>query len=123
MVDLFGHILIVPNPLVLGNLLANQTVELEISNLYPEDKEVTGVTASGDPGVVMSGLPTFPVTLPPYASLTVEVSISTSGPPQIQAVITAATSDTGGTDPLNVPVPGHHPDLVNRLFRRRSYHR
>lgn len=81
--DLFGHILIVPSRLDLGNLLSNQTREIEVANLFLEPKDLTAVLNEAGDGITFGNLPSFPHTILSFGSYVLEVNVSPEGPPTI----------------------------------------
>lgn len=103
---LFGHILIIPSRLDLGNILSNQTRTLEIANLYLTEREwISAVT--GVAGLTFNNLPAFgsppsPYLLPSFGSFLLQVGISADGPASIDGTITL-DFDVG---PQDVPVTG-----------------
>lgn len=103
---LFGHILIIPDRLALGNILSNQTRTLEIANLYTTEREwlgaitdVTGLTFTNLPAF---GSPPSPYLLPSFGSFLLQVGIAADGPATIDGTITLEF-DVGAQD---VPVTG-----------------
>lgn len=103
---LFGHILIIPGRLDLGNVLSNQTRTIEIANLYLTDREWLSAITDVD-GLTFNNLPTFgsppsPYILPSFGSYLLQVGISADGPPSISGTITLGF-DVGDQD---VPVTG-----------------
>jgi hypothetical protein len=100
--DLFGHILVVPARLDLGNLLSSQQRTLEIANLYLVPRSLEDIVNSAGAGITFTNLPSFPYTLPSFGSFVLHVSVSSSGPPTINGTIGV---DTDGED-VDVPVTG-----------------
>lgn len=103
---LFGHILIIPDRLDLGNILSNQTRTLEIANLYTTEREwlsaitdVVGLTFNNLPAF---GSPPSPYLLPSFGSFLLQVGIAADGPASIDGTITL-DFDVG---PQDVPVTG-----------------
>lgn len=84
--NLFGHILVIPSRLSLGNVLSNQTRTLEIANLFltPQDWEhlstdVEGLTfLNPPPGLLLS--PVEPFSIPAFGSYLLQVGIAADGP-------------------------------------------
>lgn len=100
--DLFGHIIIVPPRLDLGNLLSNQTRELEVANLGVTARDWEGLVNNAGDGISFD-LPSFPVTILPFGSYVIEVSVSTDGPPSIDGTL---DFDFDQGDAIAVPVTG-----------------
>lgn len=103
---LFGHILIIPARLDLGNILTNQTRTLEIANLYLEGRDWFSVETDVD-GLTFVNAPAFgspptPYQIPSLGSFLLQVGISADGPPQIDGTIILGF-DVGDQ---NVPVTG-----------------
>lgn len=98
--DLFGHILIVPSRLDLGNILSNQSRELEVANLFFEAKDWTALTNLAGDGIAFDNLPAFPHSILPFGSYVLEVTVSTDGPPSIDGSLLFEF----GYDP-QIPVP------------------
>lgn len=101
--DLFNHWLFVPEKLALGNLLTNQTRQIEIANLYLTPQSIATITNNGGLGIALSGLPTLPASVRSFDSVTVGVSVSTEGPPSINGTIDFTFV---GAPDVSVPVTG-----------------
>lgn len=104
--ELFGRILVVPKRLDLGNVLSDQSREVEVANLFLTDVElqalstdVLGLTLVNDP---VTGSPPTPLTISPFGSFVLEVAIEADGPATIDGDITF----TFDVYPLDVPVTG-----------------
>lgn len=105
---LFGHILIVPSRLDLGNILSNQSRTVEIANLYmtPQDwlslsTDVDGLTFVNPPYGLLDSPPT-PYTIPSFGSYLLQVSIDADGP----ATITGSMFFGFENEDIAVPVTG-----------------
>lgn len=88
---LFGHILIVPSRLDLGNVLSNQTRSIEIANLYTTardwlsvDTDVAGLLFQNLP---FTGSPALPYSIPAFGNYILEMSISAEGPVTIEGTM------------------------------------
>lgn len=81
--DLFGHILVVPARLDMGNLLSNQVRTIELANLFLEDRSFEDAVNNAGAGIGFGNLPDFPHTIVPFGSYFVQVSVSADGPPSI----------------------------------------
>lgn len=101
--DLFGHIIIVPPRLDLGNLLSTQSRTLEIANLGTAPRDWSAVTNNAGEGIEFDA-PSFPVTILPFGSYILEVSVTTDGPPSINGSIDFDFVDPEET--ILVPVTG-----------------
>lgn len=101
--DLFNHWLIVPARLDLGNLLTNQSRDVEIANLYLTPQAIDTVVNSAGLGITLSGVPSLPKTVNSFDSITISVSASTEGPPNITGTIDFTFS---GSAPVSLPLTG-----------------
>lgn len=101
--DLFNHWLIVPEKLALGNLLTNQTKQVEIANLFTTPQSLETVTNNGGLGVQLAGVPTLPAVVKDFDSVTISVSVSTDGPPSINGTIDLTFS---GSPDIAIPITG-----------------
>lgn len=101
--DLFGHWLLVPARLDMGNLLTNQARNVEIANMFLTPQDIDTVVNSGGLGVSLSGVPTLPKTVNSFDSIIISVSVSTEGPPNISGTIDFTFS---GSDPISLPLTG-----------------
>lgn len=102
--DILGHWLLVPSTLALGNLLSNQDEAIVIANLFPVQMEIDSVTNATDSGVTVD-TGTLPHLVNPYDEYTIDVSVSTIGPPSINGTITIQVSTPSDTDIQNLVVP------------------
>jgi len=100
---LFNHIIAIPSFLAMGNLLSNQTRQIELANFYSVPKDLGAVGVTGDTGLTFTSLPSLPHTLLPFGNLVVQVGISTTGPAQINATLQFFFTYTVE---LDVPVTG-----------------
>jgi hypothetical protein len=105
---LFGHILIVPSRLDLGNILSNQSRTVEIANLFltPQDWEslstdVIGLTFVNPPYGLLDSPPT-PYTIPSFGSYLLQVSIDANGPATIDGSMFFGFEN----EDIDVPVTG-----------------
>lgn len=105
---LFGHIIITPSRLALGNLLSNQTRTLEVANLFlePQDwnsltHDVTGLTFINAPAEFLES-PPVPYVIPAFGSYTLQVAISADGPATIDGDIVLEFED----ETVVIPVTG-----------------
>lgn len=101
--DLFNHWLIVPEKLQMGNLLTNQTKQVEIANLFLTPQSIETVVNNGGLGVALSGVPALPAVVKDFDSVTISVSVSTEGPPNINGTIDLTFS---GSPDISIPVTG-----------------
>jgi hypothetical protein len=89
--DWYNHIHLLPGRLNLGNLLSSQTRPVEVFNAWEEDKILNTIETKNADGIAIKGLesqsdPVLPKTYGPLESQTYEFSISTNGPPVIDAL-------------------------------------
>lgn len=103
--DLFEHFLVVPSVLNLGNLLTNQTRTVEIANLYSTQKELTAAANGAGTGVTFQNLPPLPKQILPFDSVTVEVTVSSTGAPSISGSLSFTMADIGGANSLVLTIP------------------
>lgn len=103
MEDLFGHWLLVPARLDMGNLLTNQARDVEVANLFFTAQSIETVVNSGGDGISLSGVPTLPASVNPFTSVIISVSVSSDGPPNINGSIDF-TFDTA--PPISLPLTG-----------------
>lgn len=101
--DLFNHWLVVPQRLLLGNLLTNQTKNVEIANLFLTAQTMETITNNGGLGVSITNEPTLPVTVNSFDSVTLDVSVSTNGPPSINGTIDLTFDGSPG---IAIPLTG-----------------
>lgn len=92
--DWYNRIHLIPATLDLGNLLSSQEREVEVWNAYFTAKNLTSVVEDGTQGINI----TYPVEDPPtqFAALEsriLDVSISTNGPPTVNATFTFVFPD------------------------------
>lgn len=100
--DLFNRILIVPGVLNMGNILANQTRDVEIANMYFHTVSWTALTNAVDPGITFPNLPAFAHTLLPFSDFVLKISIGPTGAPSFSGSLHFAF-DVGTVD---LPVSG-----------------
>lgn len=101
--DLFGHIILVPERLDLGNLLSLQTRTIEISNLNLVPVTWDDISHTLGDGIVFNNLPTLPHEILPFGSFELSISISPTGPPTIDGLIQFEFSTP---ETIIVPVTG-----------------
>lgn len=101
--DLFGHWLLVPARLDMGNLLTNQARNVEIANMFLTPQSISTVVNSGGLGISLSGVPTLPKSVNSFDSIIIAVSVSTDGPPTINGTIDFTFS---GSAPISLPLSG-----------------
>lgn len=106
--NLFGHILVIPPRLDLGNLLSNQSRSIEIANLFLTARDweglttdVIGLTFDNAPAGLFDS-PPVPYAIPSFGSYILEVSISTDGP----ATIDGGIELDFDVEDITVPVTG-----------------
>jgi hypothetical protein len=98
---LFGHILVSPPRLDLGNLLSTQTRTVEYANLFTEPQDLESLTTDVA-GLTFVVAPALPFPLAPFGSVVIEVSIAADGPAAIDGEILAIFEGA----PISVPVTG-----------------
>lgn len=101
--DLFNHWLLVPARLDMGNLLTNQARDVEVANMFFTAQTIETVVNSGGGGISISGVPTLPASVNAFDSIIIHVSVSSSGPPNINGSIDF-TFD--GSAPVSLPLTG-----------------
>lgn len=101
--DLFGHILIVPARLALGNIVTEQSRQVEVANLYLDDVDWESLTNEAGAGIAFVDLPDFPVSLQPFGNYVFGVTVDTAGPPTINGTLEFGF-DVGA---LSIPVSGN----------------
>lgn len=101
--DLYNHWLIVPEKLALGNLLTDQTKQVEIANLFLTPQTINTVVNNGGLGVQLAGVPSLPAVVRDFDSVTISVSVSTQGPPSINGTIDLTFS---GSPNISIPLTG-----------------
>jgi len=106
---LFGHILVVPSRLQLGNVLTNQTRSVEIANLFLSDvtwqtlgTDVQGLTFTNAPAGMDDTSSSVPYDIPSFGSFVLQVGISAEGP----AVISGDIFFGMNVEFVTVPVEG-----------------
>ena len=106
--DLFNHFLLIPSGLSLGNLLTNETHVIEIANLFFVNKSLASVANNAGLGIGFTGVPSLPATISPFGSITIDVTVSTTGPPTINGDLVLVGTDVGAGNPqtLSIPVTG-----------------
>lgn len=85
--DLFGHWLLVPPRLDMGNLLTNQSRDIEIANMFLTAQQLDTVVNNAGGGVTLTGIPSLPALVPAFGSVIVHASISSGGPPNLNGTI------------------------------------
>lgn len=84
--DYYNRIHILPSTIELGNLLSNQTRNVEVWSSYFDSKLLSTVLATGNDGIELSQPHNPPTYFAPLESRIYVLNISTSGPPVIDAV-------------------------------------
>lgn len=84
----YNHILIEPSSLEMGNLLTNQARQVIVWNGFLESRVLTGFTKDNDDGIHTAEPVDVPYTMRPLELLPYILSITTDGPPVIDASLT-----------------------------------
>lgn len=84
--DWYGRVHIRPATMALGNLLSEQTREVEVWNAFFSTQTLTDVTETGADGLTLTEPAATPLAFAPLEAKTYSVSISTIGPPTIDAL-------------------------------------
>ena len=102
--DFYYRIHIIPNPISLGNLLANKTLAVAVWNAYFDPKNLSDLTVPTDFGVTMTppAGETVPFVMNPLREAIFTLSAALAGPPVIDTTITFVI---GGVT-VQVPVTG-----------------
>jgi hypothetical protein len=106
--DILNHWLIIPSTLLLGNLLGDQTRTVEIANLYSVTHQIDSITNNMGVGGLLPTLGSLPISVGASSSYSLEVQISSTGPPTLNGNITL-TFDIGGS--IVLPVTGQRVTL------------
>lgn len=85
--NLYGHLILFPSRLDLGNLLSSQVRSVEIWNSTLAAQTLASITAMGNDGVSFSGSPT-PTTFGPLESRFYTFTVATEGSPDLDATFT-----------------------------------
>lgn len=101
--DLFGHILIIPPRLDVGNLLTTQTRVVEIANLDYRDRDWNDATNNAGDGITLETDPSLPQTIEPFGNRYLSVVFSTEGPATIDGTIDL---EFDGPELIPIPVTG-----------------
>lgn len=105
---LFGHILIVPSRLDLGNILSNQSRTVEVANLFLTPQEWQSLSTNVDglefvnPPYGLLDSPPTPYAIPSFGSYLLQVSISADGPATIDGSMFFGFEN----EDITVPVTG-----------------
>lgn len=84
--DFYNRIIIDPTIIDVGNLVSDQFYEIQVFNGYFENKDLQTLTTEDADGLLITGgVP--PVTFLPLETKTYQLTISTEGPPSINAKI------------------------------------
>lgn len=86
--DFYNRILVEPTDLNLGNVLSTQTRVIKVWNAFLIDKTMSDFQRHGDAGMQIDEPVTPPYTLRPLEELQYIVSVTTNGPPVIDADLT-----------------------------------
>lgn len=84
----YNRILIEPANLEMGNLLSNQTRNIQVWNGFLDSKELTNFLKTNDEGIFTNEPVDVPYTMRPLELLTYTLSVTTDGPPVIDAILT-----------------------------------
>ena len=95
--DIFDHFLLTPSELALGNLLNTEVVVMTLGNLYGTSKVLASIT-NPISGVTVTGV-SLPITIPPYGSVSFDVSISNVGSPTVSGALSLVGENPDTTDP------------------------
>lgn len=83
--DYYNRVHIRPNPIDLGNLLSEQTRDIEVWNAHFNSKQLSDIIPDGDEGLLLTEPDPPPTTFGPLESRIYQLSVSTDGPPNIDA--------------------------------------
>lgn len=87
----------------LGNILAAITRDIEVySSFREDDQDFNSATNNAGVGVSFVNLPSFPATIGPQQSVTFQIQILTTGPPQIDGTLDLSFD----YDDLSLPITG-----------------
>lgn len=84
----YNRILIEPASLEMGNLLTNQSRQIQVWNGFLDSKTLTNFLKENDEGIHVAEPVEVPFTMRPLELLTYTLSITTDGPPVIDALLT-----------------------------------
>ena len=101
--DFYHRIHFTPSRLALGNLISTQFRSIEVWNAYFVTQEITDLQSLNAEGLDITSPTSIPYTMLELQSLVYDVSISTDGPPAIDATIRWTIE---GVD-YDVPVTGN----------------
>lgn len=86
--DFFNRVHLSTTRIDVGNLVSSQVRHVYVFNAYFEDRTVSGVSGAGAGGIDLTAPGAYPLTLPPFTELDFVLSISSVGPPSIEATFT-----------------------------------
>lgn len=69
----------------LGNVVSQQTITLSVWNAFRRAETLNSFTPANDEGVVVTGLPTLPISFPALKEITITFGVGTDGPPTVDA--------------------------------------
>ena len=120
--DWFDRIHLIPGALALGNLLSNQTRDVEVFNAFRISKTLASITENNVDGITLTQPQPTPLNFAPLQSFIYVVNISTTGPPTVDGTY---TYNFTGENPLvlaitgtRVVVFGFEPDWRQRIRER-----
>lgn len=85
--DFYNRIHITPSSIALGNVVGLQELSLTVWNSYYYDRELEAINLIDGEGITVTGQPATPFFFSAFEELTWEVTVTTSGPPVINATI------------------------------------
>lgn len=92
--DFYFRLYVSPRPIELGNLVTDQVRQIHIWNAWPYDvRTLTAADLEGGDGITMTLPGSLPMVFRPLAEHVIELQVSTSGPPVIDARLTLGWAD------------------------------
>lgn len=92
--DFYFRIYVSPSPVELGGLVTTQVRQLHIWNAWPyQPRTLVGADLANGEGITMTLPGALPITFRPLAEHVIELQVSTSGPPVIDATLTLGWAD------------------------------
>lgn len=101
--DFYNRILVEPGVLNIGNLVSDQFRVIRVFNGYFVSKTLEALQVQDGEGIAVQG-DTPPTIFGPLKTKTYGVTVSTNGPPTIDALL--RFNFEGSTDDINVPIQG-----------------